>query len=127
MAWSLRGLATSTFAPRPASSVCPSSNSTENSEEPCHLIMEAACQGDETLRLARQDWPNGGMTALFIAGATRSSAGSAGAKAIAAFFHDSTGSIVLFSGVIVLALIFEALRVSVNTPQDKSSSLVSNR
>jgi transposase len=93
----------------------------------CYLIMDAAYQGDETLRLARQL----GYTPVVPPNPQRRSQWEYDRviyrrrneierlfrrlKGYRRVFSRFDKLEVLFSGFIVLALFFEALRVSVNT------------
>jgi transposase len=94
----------------------------------CYLIMDAAYQGDETLRLARQlgytpvvppnpqrlaQWEYDRVVYRRRNEIERLFRRLKGYRRVFSRFDKLD---VLFSGFIVLALIFEALRVSVNTP-----------
>jgi transposase len=94
----------------------------------CYLIMDAAYQGDETLRLARQlgytpvvppnpqrlaQWEYDRVVYRRRNEIERLFRRLKGYRRVFSRFDKLD---VLFSGFIVLALIFEALRISVNTP-----------
>ena len=94
----------------------------------CYLIMDAAYQGDETLRLARQlgytpvvppnpqrlaQWEYDRVVYRRRNEIERLFRRLKGYRRVFSRFDKLD---VLFSGFIVLALIFEALRFSVNTP-----------
>ena len=94
----------------------------------CALIMDAAYQGDETLRLARQlgytpvvqpnpqrlvQWEYDRVVYRRRNEIERLFRRLKGYRRVFSRFDKLD---VLFTGFIVLALIFEALRVSVNTP-----------
>jgi len=94
----------------------------------CYLIMDSAYQGDETLRLARELGytpvvpPNPGRLAQWdydrIVYRRRNEIERLfrRLKAYRRVFSRFDKLDVLFTGFIVLALIVEALRISVNTP-----------
>jgi transposase len=96
--------------------------------ENCYLIMDAAYQGDETLRLARQlgympvvppnpqrlaQWDYDRVIYRRRNEIERLIRRLKGYRRVFSRFDKLD---VLFLGFVVLALIFEALRVSVNTP-----------
>ena len=95
----------------------------------CYLIMDSAYEGDETRRLAsqlgyipvvppnprRQDFL-GNMIASFTGAEMKLSDSFRRLKAYRRVFCRFDKLDALFSGFVVLALIIEALRISVNRP-----------
>ena len=76
----------------------------------CYLIMDSAYQGDETLRLAREL----GYTPVVPPNPQRSNPWPLDRAVYRRVFCRFDKLDVLFLGFIVLALIIEALRISVN-------------